>query len=1398
MKSNNLHHILRVKLLCVLWLSVLLFGCLTICASALDSQKDFIVENYNLTDGYYLQLGEKINEYAELDTSPEKAVSKSVTAAINIYRGQLMELQTHKEVGSRLLQAEADAAFAKGQAAGRVAWIYHLGLLELHTPTAQSKVLDKYTSLCTELAAGTDAAVINARADGMCTELNRTVYKEMMEELKQSEDSIDSTGLIEAALRKADITVSPDLNGNEFKKLYTELVSSLNLQRCRDRLTAQLKAIFPIIRGGENYTNETTAMFGYALKNATQISAMNEALRAALEELIESPSAGRYYQSFTATLNSQISEEVSRASHNEQCAEVTFLFDDYKIKSNRAKAKDRIFDIIGSDEGEAAELEQRFNGNDGIIDSCSVIEHLDLEVIRATHLSLLLNEKQTSLERLKIFLGSYTDDSFEARISEAYNTYRQRLLNTAYSSISFEASCNTLLNGARAELKSILNEAKAERFLLDHKTIILKPREELELGDEIFLSAAIEGYISLEAEVKEILQGQIKSIAEKYKAVVQMKVRALSSKDVFYLDLCDVICEELKNLPLNSIDVFYNNCKFIFKKAQALDELVKYYRSILSQQEYSNYNSAEQGELRAACTTAARRISALELSTDPTDKLTVAIEGARVYMDQIHQCARVRIATLNSDNLEIQTILADAKATIKSCSDKLEMESIAEKAIFKINRELTKDEIALRSDKYEHLINKMKFLTAEEKLGFSTRIKALRSESKNDASLSDRLSVLEFVWNGFSESLEKIFTEATATDVVRARESYGELFDKECEGFSANVSTMLYISSARCDEFLNLKNSISAKLKAELAAASDSERASEFYAQALEQLNSLRDIATNENLEGYKLTLYDAFEKIGDTKDNYSVENYNKIQELVKSYTDKIKTSKSFSECKKLFEKSELDIQNINTLLDDAKDAALSALNALLTECRQNAHLYSAENMQAIEGFYSDTTAQIRALSSISQASVASELLKNGLSLMEGVRKDTVYSSKAAEAIKNSGVQYPANYNITRGYWAALTSKNGILPKALFSIKPPQVNTDLSVIRRLIRSSAKSGEIKAYGSISEDTLKLLKKCVVSAELSVELSECAEDVNAYTVTMLLPSEIRNSSIIGIVFVDENNNVEFYNANITNSLLSFDFSHFSSYYIVSENTINLTPLIIFLTVLLIFELLALALVALLYYQRKRKENDMFPLLPLFAPNVFSTLAPSLLKIEPANGVGLTVLLTVAVAALGCALAFFAKAELGERKKEAVRPRYLRRSTESVSELKEQAKLPQKQKVAVLSGGGSGRLLKEAEASFVDIEIEEEFYSDDTDNECISEDKYIRRAEINIDSISEQFEAGDLVTLDALKKKRLVSKRTDYVKILARGSLTKPLIIEAQDFSRAAEEMLRAVGGEAIRVK
>lgn len=70
------------------------------------------------------------------------------------------------------------------------------------------------------------------------------------------------------------------------------------------------------------------------------------------------------------------------------------------------------------------------------------------------------------------------------------------------------------------------------------------------------------------------------------------------------------------------------------------------------------------------------------------------------------------------------------------------------------------------------------------------------------------------------------------------------------------------------------------------------------------------------------------------------------------------------------------------------------------------------------------------------------------------------------------------------------------------------------------------------------------------------------------------------------------------------------------------------------------------------------------------------------------------------------------------------------------------------------------------------------------------------VNIDTLSQNFASGDVVTLDALKQKGIVPKKEVAIKILARGTLDKVLTIEADAFSLDAIKMIVLVGGTAIR--
>ena len=67
------------------------------------------------------------------------------------------------------------------------------------------------------------------------------------------------------------------------------------------------------------------------------------------------------------------------------------------------------------------------------------------------------------------------------------------------------------------------------------------------------------------------------------------------------------------------------------------------------------------------------------------------------------------------------------------------------------------------------------------------------------------------------------------------------------------------------------------------------------------------------------------------------------------------------------------------------------------------------------------------------------------------------------------------------------------------------------------------------------------------------------------------------------------------------------------------------------------------------------------------------------------------------------------------------------------------------------------------------------------------------VNLDALSERFDAGVEVTPELLREQGLVG-RTGPIKVLARGDITKALTVRVHKFSGKAAEKLAAAGGKA----
>lgn len=108
-------------------------------------------------------------------------------------------------------------------------------------------------------------------------------------------------------------------------------------------------------------------------------------------------------------------------------------------------------------------------------------------------------------------------------------------------------------------------------------------------------------------------------------------------------------------------------------------------------------------------------------------------------------------------------------------------------------------------------------------------------------------------------------------------------------------------------------------------------------------------------------------------------------------------------------------------------------------------------------------------------------------------------------------------------------------------------------------------------------------------------------------------------------------------------------------------------------------------------------------------------------------------------------------------------------------------------------------EVATAFVEIHhiTHDEPETAEVEEEASQEQKsYSRKEIINIDTLSSNFNSGDTVNLDTLKEKGLIPKKTDYIKVLARGTLDKHLTVEANEYSADAIKMIVLTGGKVIR--
>lgn len=1261
------------------------------------------VENCNMCEEYSAKLGEEINDYIKLDSEPTKTVSTQVTTAINQYRKQIIDLQSHSEVEKRSLENEILLSYTKGNTAGEIAWIYYYNIYTFYSNEIADKISAKYAAFCSEIDKSTQYSVLSAQSEVFCNELNRLIFTERALSLGRTNDSLVAASLISGAIEEFKQISSPDLFGVAYKERYDTLISELGLQRVRDALTLEIEEIFPLLAPNESFsTSPSVSLLIYELKSADSVKKMNQAAIACIESLI-SPSEQKKYSYQTKRVYLSAAETAaSRATEISVAASFEGIFDDYLLDLKRSEVKDSIYILLlgnGEESNEALiALETKYNGKGGIIDSC-------------------LNAK---------------------------------------------------------ECETALIKAKADFFLQNHKTICDKTIDNLSEKDEDLAKKALIDYSSLEENVKAELLNAINLIAEKYNIILAKKITALSQNDTLFLDLSEIFIKEINSVSRNNIDDFYNIVSRIPSKAVALRDIASEYREILSKDSYSSYEKSEADSLFLVIENAVDELSKI----DPADVAIYEDEISDIKfsairsLNAIDQSARVRIETRGSKNPDILKELNSTIEKIHAQVSKSEMIVQANRGIYKIQRLLCADEIYKLSEANKQRISSSDFLTEKEKSNFKASIDTLKARSEL-AKSAENISALELIWENFNSDLARTVDEALAIELSRVITEYEKKLSELQENTLADLKKLTNIEKSQYDEFYNKTISVTASAKEKLALCKSLDEVIELYEEAQRKQALILKSAETVSLEGYKAELLKGLNEYENIKSHYSDENYNKILEIKSTVSQQIKPLQSKSECDSLVSRAKEAISKINNLLDDAKADALSSLLTLLEALKKEAPLYSSESFASIEGFYEEGKLEIQKLNDIAKLGEVKETLAKYTSLIKGVKKDSIYTSKDAYSIATPSLRYPDDFDFSNGLLGSVHLSSGLISNARLSIKLLD-NKGISSVEKALRRAAKNGSLVTYTDLSEETKKMLRSAAIAARLDISLSSEAETNSLYTLQMLIPNELLEENILGLAFVN-GDIVEFYPTQQADSLLCAKLAHFSEYYIVVESTLNLRPLLIALIFLLIGEFLVLGAILYLKFKRKsegEKETSNLPINPMSA---ILPISPVLTKIHPENGLTLAILLGIAALTIGATIVLLVKKESEIRKNENA----------EINQRRLKAK-----KEALLLKSGDENLKAEDKFFF-----EEEVLC--SVGESSNQEQSLKKVEVDLAIIAESFECGEEINLQALKSKGIVSEDANYLKVLSKGSLTKPLSVEANEFSNAAKEILKHSGGEAKEI-
>lgn len=1347
--------------------------------------------------------GQLSNLYNENLTSQ---IGRNVNIYLNGYQMKYNFL-SNDDLAKSETAALIELYHAQGVSINDVAWIYYTHLDSLDTE-GQAAVTAKFEELKKEIDEATNANVLAEKKDalfgngGLCARMQVSIYSEKLDDLLIATDSEAVKAKVDVAKKKLESCSDSSLNSTEYEKILNDTKTAVEIQRNQDLALAELDEVFAILYGAEDFSANPfyiAAKSNIDADDTKTIEAMNSYLLEAVENAMDALAAdgGKYEKAYYDVLKDQGGSAVTAAG-NTSIADLDSILEKYAEDLYRAQAKDDILDYINTkdckDDARMDELEAEYNADNGKIDQAESTTAVDFEVEKAHKRTDLYEQYVDTVEAIK----AQDPDADVSRIDATYALY-----DPSIAGATTDTDLDNAYNRGMAELE--IDEFKALYDDILHTDV--KDVTADDIADIEIAIKHLNGMNELAKDNEDFFENNSDKLANLYKTALKDKIdKILDGNDELYSTYAEQLKQKIDGLSAENIDSIISDADAVIAKADAINEVLDRYFEIVADADYAKFTDAEKTAIEKTVTDACDDIVAT--AADPAD----IAENAIVDVNRQQAIARIEAksrenadATLSAEvKSAIDKIKADAISAVNAATDAAEIQNIAEDAIFDIEKEFTVQEIIDLAKEQEDFINSKNLTDAQKKTlldKLNATVEAYTQvvrDADTEKSLTDayydyrteedkihgesvvKSSAMDALGSEMKDAESAIDTMAglSAEEKATYKNALKEIYDKACDDIDkATTAEVEAIRSEALDDIAFIESKAKAndeinKKYAEALAA----------IEALGYLNATEKQALKDQATDAHNTAKDALKNATDASGVNGAKSdadgaLNIVTSNGASKNDTAKDSQLAEAEKKLEDKHKETVDAIDstTYLSEGEKQALKAdADKALADAKQE--LEAAKGTEDINKAVSDAETEFskQQTDSAAQNSSAKQNQNTVASSELENKKQEIYDAVDQMGYLDSDEKKEIKDKV-----------DSIFDEALADLTIAESTADID--------KAKSDALDALDGVSEkaqtDNLENAKAQAI-AELEASKNEIDAIIDGFKYLdeeqkQALKDELYAEFVAAEQRISSADSARAVEVMLTSVLDGFKTRSSQARLQEDEACVDkLTPVMTCLGVIGLIEAVALVMMV-------RKKNSMA--MAAFIPFGMTHVA---IKMQPVTAWSLTwvmaaadVIMAIFIANL--AVQLFRQRVLaveGEYDAQTLDDEFFRNDSEPVAQT-----LPEPEEPPMLEEAEPEEVI-EPEPEEVAIVMEEPLTEVTRKSRKVRRPK-VRMAIINVDVLDASFAAGDTVTLQALKEKGLVPQNARCVKVLARGTVTKPLTVVARKFSAPAQRMILAADGVVI---